>query len=118
MCNSEEMGWRRKGYDIDIFLVVARSHQVHQRLDEKADRISGGLDNLHRPLVSTMSQVHAIDLDYSIPDLKVNEKEKERILNPFFTTHVLRFFIHCEFPFFFRFFAAGSSLLSTLLSKI
>ena len=103
ICSSEEIGdkrgWRGKGV-ISIFLVVARSHQVHQRLDEKADRISGGLDNLHRPLVSTMSQVHAIDLDYSIPDLKVNVKEKERILNPFFTDHVLRFFILCWIFFF------------------
>lgn len=64
-----------KGCNIDIFLVVGRSHQVHQRLDEKADRISGGLDDLNRPLMRAVPQVHAIDLDYSIPDLKVNEKE-------------------------------------------
>lgn len=67
-----------KGCNIDIFLVVGRSHQVHQRLDEKADRISGGLDDLNRPLMRAVSQVHAIDLDYSIPDLKVNEEKGGR----------------------------------------
>ena len=84
-----------KGCNIDIFLVVGRSHQVHQRLDEKADRISGGLDDLNRPLMRAVSQVHAIDLDYSIPDLKVNE---EKGAGPFIKS------IFCLFFFFFFFF--------------
>jgi len=56
----------------------AKSHQVHQRLDEKADRISSGLNDLHCTLVCTLPQVHAVHLNYSISDLKARTLGKLR----------------------------------------
>lgn len=43
---------------------------MHQGLDDKADGISGGLNNLHCTLVRAVSQVHTVHLNYSISNLK------------------------------------------------
>lgn len=53
---------------------------MHQGLDQEADRISGSLYNFHRTLMRTVSQIHAVHLNYSISDLKARMWEGK--LNP------------------------------------
>ena len=60
------------GFGISFLLdgtAVLRA-QMHQGLDEEADRISGCLYNFHRTLVRTVPQIHAVHLNYSIADLE------------------------------------------------
>lgn len=60
---------------------------MHQGLDEEADRISGGLYNFYRTLVRTMSQIHAVHLNYSISDLKARMWEGKLNLSTMISWH-------------------------------
>lgn len=47
---------------------------MHQGLDQQSHGITSGLNGFNGPLMRTVSQVHAIDFDYPVADLKIAKK--------------------------------------------